>query len=511
MKTKHWILITASLSFLYLVALIYYSQVRGIDPDEGYYPLAARLVAEGKAPYSDFQFPQGALIPYVYSWVWAVHPRSLVAMRFLSAALGALTVFLWGVCLFTMKRLPKAVALAAFLIILLNPYWIAWHTVVKTFAIADLLVSGTIVCFYMGFQSGRAKWYVLAGGALGLCASARGLYGPLIPLALLWLARLDWKDSRPPLRRSLAYLAGALCGTLPMLHSFASDPRAFLFNNVQYRHLLDLWVSSTLSHTIRLHLGGVHYLFLRGYFGMVLLLAAVGGLSLWKRRKTGEGLYTRQDYLCFQLAFWMMLVYCATCLIPLPTFAQYFDGPLLPFLIFFVVEGLRVAHRAAGKWTLLAAAVIPVLCWHGVVTEANEFARPGLQLSSYRRVTETVLANSGENATVLSLWPGYVFESGRRCFPGAENEFAYQVARLVDPDTRTRFHLVSGREVVRAISTGAADIYIPAGFFRYLSFTMPQAEQEALREAVEANYVLVNKVDDVEIYRIRDKAVGRAN
>jgi hypothetical protein len=29
-------------------------------------------------------------LPYLYSWIWAVHPSSLIAMRMLSAACGGL-------------------------------------------------------------------------------------------------------------------------------------------------------------------------------------------------------------------------------------------------------------------------------------------------------------------------------------------------------------------------------------------------------------------------------------
>jgi hypothetical protein len=338
---------------------------------------------------------------------------------------------------------------------------------------------------------------------LGLCASARGLYGPLLVFVLLWLAYLDWKQAKPPLRRSLGFLGGVICGALPMLLSFASDPRAFLFNNTQYRRLLDFYVTTSLGNRLRFYVSGVHELVLRGYFMLELLLAVVGAISLWKLRKRNDDRYTRQEYFYFQFAFWMMVVYCATCLAPIPMFAQYFDGPLLPFLIFFVIEGLRVISRAAGKWMLPLAAVAAFLCWHGLSAEVNQYARRSLQMPAYREVAQAVRANSREDATVLSLWPGYVFESGRRCFPGAENEFGYQVARVAGPEAGARFHLLSGTDVVRALSTGAPDIYIPADFYRYLSFTMSQEEQQALSRAVDANYVLAAKVDDVEIYRHR--------
>jgi len=133
-------------SLVYLLGLIYYAQTRPVDGDEGYYVSAARLVWEGKIPYRDFAYPQAPLLPYIYSWIWAVHQRSLLAMRFFSCACGAIAVFLWGVCLVSARKLPPRVALATFAIVLLNPYWVSWNVVVKTFAVANLLTTIAVIC-----------------------------------------------------------------------------------------------------------------------------------------------------------------------------------------------------------------------------------------------------------------------------------------------------------------------------------------------------------------------------
>src|SRR5436190_21595989 len=93
------VVLVISSSLLYLAGLFYYAATRPIDGDEGFYTTAARLVWEGKTPYKDFFFQQGPLLPYLYSWIWAVHPRSLVAMRMLSAACGGLEVLLLGLAL----------------------------------------------------------------------------------------------------------------------------------------------------------------------------------------------------------------------------------------------------------------------------------------------------------------------------------------------------------------------------------------------------------------------------
>src|SRR5215813_1526007 len=143
------------LSLIYVAGLLYYAAVRPIDGDEGFYTTAARLVWEGKTPYKDFFFQQAPLLPYIYSWIWAVHPRSLVAMRMFSAACGGVEVLLIGLGLILAKRLPTKVALAAFAAVLLNPYSVSWNVVVKTFAVANLLMTIATICLYVAVRSGR--------------------------------------------------------------------------------------------------------------------------------------------------------------------------------------------------------------------------------------------------------------------------------------------------------------------------------------------------------------------
>jgi hypothetical protein len=127
--TRRWglLAVVGAASLIYLAALAYYAMVRSIDTDEGYYVSAARLVWEGKVPYRDFFFPQAPLLPYLYGWIWGVHPGSLVSMRLLSAGLTAATALLWGVCLVFSERLPRVVVVATFLAIVLNPTLAAWN------------------------------------------------------------------------------------------------------------------------------------------------------------------------------------------------------------------------------------------------------------------------------------------------------------------------------------------------------------------------------------------------
>jgi hypothetical protein len=154
---------TVLLCCVYLAALVYYATVRRVDADEGFYTTAARLVWQGKTPYKDFFYQQAPLLPYVYSWVWAIRPNSLVAMRILSAVFCATTTALWGFGLLRVKALPGKVALATLLTILLDPYWISWNVVVKTFSFSNLMISLVLVLLYAALHTGSSRWYFAAG------------------------------------------------------------------------------------------------------------------------------------------------------------------------------------------------------------------------------------------------------------------------------------------------------------------------------------------------------------
>lgn len=501
--SRRFLLATISLACLvYLLALFYYAQLRPLDGDEGYYTTAARLVWEGKVPYKDFIYQQAILLPYIYSWIWGVHPRSLVAMRFLSATCGAAAVLLWGLWLVSSRRFSSAVTLATFAVILFNPYWVWWNLAVKTFAVANLLVSVTMICLYFGLQLQGPKWYFIAGLALGACASARALYAPLVPLVFFWMLQMEWRARQRQFRGTLAYLLGAFCGLLPMLISFINDRQAFLFNTLRYRTLLS--PHESFRHSVHVYLNNLVSLLHHTYFVLTILLALVGMLSLLKLRGKQETPYNGQDYLYLQLSLLMLCIYVATASIPFPVFDQYFTSPLVPFLVFFIAEGLHVSLRFRMVAILALLVILPSFFVRGIKAESAEYASVrNLQLASFRQVTEALIANSSADDVVLSIWPGYVFESGRRYFPGSENQFSYDVASKISPEERARYHLLSGADVVNAISSRQMNVFISSASRYYLAATLSPVERQRMHSALDANYSLVGKYDGVEIYRRR--------
>jgi hypothetical protein len=368
---RRWALISVVLaSAIYSAGLAYYAATRPIDGDEGFYATAARLVWQGKIPYRDYFYQQAPLLPYLYSWMWAVHPQSLIAMRLISAACGGIAVSLWGVCLVSLKRLPTNIGLATFAAILLNPYWVSWNVVVKTFPLANLFMTIATICLYSAIRSTRLRWYFVAGVALGVCTSVRSFYGPVLVMVVLWLLYREPRTSKLRYPKTVTFLAGSICGLLPLIVSFVRDPQAFLFNNIQY-HRLDagyIWDGKivegyqSVQHTTAVYFTAVVIRLLGShpYFTIGIVFSIVGGISLWRLRKSQEGSYDERDYLYFELALLMLVTYTVVALAPFPPYDQYFDSPLVPFLVPFLVEGLPIAWRA-GKKRMITLALVAVI------------------------------------------------------------------------------------------------------------------------------------------------------
>jgi len=513
-----------SLIFLaYLAALVHYAAVRPVDCDEGFNSTAARLVWQGKSPYRDFFFQQAPLLPYLYSWVWAVHPQSLISMRLLSVVFGGLATLLWGIWLIRLKRIEAQALMATFATLVLSPAWMTWNVVVKTYAAANLLMTVGTISLYNAITSRKPVWYLIAGLGLGFCASTRSLYGPLIPVVALWLWYREFRGLEPDYRLPLSFIAGAAFGLLPMIVSFARDPHAFMFNNVHYHALQDGYLSgnkveSSLGAISRDSVGDILLTYfavlvvllmgLHPSFTLLLALGLVGAWSVIKLRKNRDGWCDPCQHLYFEISGLMLVVYSATALIPFPPFDQHFSSPLVPLLMPFVAAGVQVLWSSGRRWFVALAIAVPLLFVTGIGRDAWQYSRePGWQLSGYHGVADTIEAHTSPDDVVLSFWPGYVFESGRQYFPGLENNWGYTIMKNTSAADRARYHIVSNDDIVEALSKRTAALVIPfpskAVWIKQYYDNLSPAEQQDFEKALSDNYVPVSTVDSVSVYRRR--------
>ena len=257
----------------------------GLNQDEGWYLYAANLVADGAAPYRDFAFTQGPVMPFVYSTLTrAWQSFGLLAARVVTLALGLLGV---AFALALARRLaPPAVrreaALVTFLLLATNLYHLYYLAIPKTYALASLfLLAGFDALAAARSRNGAPPSPLRAAGAaaaaglcLALAAGTRISLGATLPVVGLWLlATRQWKTLA-------AFSLGGLGGLALAYGPFLADPaaRAGLLAAQAYhaaRGGFDpVWTVGSLSRLVRWYLPVFLVLGLGDFRRARLLLAA---------------------------------------------------------------------------------------------------------------------------------------------------------------------------------------------------------------------------------------------
>ncbi|MCP4657030.1 MAG: hypothetical protein GY856_16590 [bacterium] len=474
---------------LHGIALGVLSQGRSIDGDEGYYASAAGLVAQGASVYRDFFYPQMPLMPYFYSLAYDVH-GSLASLRYLSVILSVATVFLW--CLYLRKEYSgaPAVGLVALLLLALNPGFGSWGVVVKTYALSNCLVTGVLLALYAGLRSGRRAWFAMGGLFCGLLVSVRLLYVAVPLVILVWLLTKDFRAGRRP-AVSVGFFVGAMVGVLPAVWFFFLNPDGFIFNNFEY-HSLRSDSPSLTGHVLYLARFFLKMMLARSYLALIFVLGLVGLLFSGRARDL-SGFHG--------LCAWTAVAFMLGSAVPYPLYFQYFTAATAPLLVPLAAAGLSVIERrrAALCWVVLCFAI--AVCFMEVFNETYGDEGGGVwDLGAYGEISRYIRANTEPEDVVLSFWPGYVFESDRKCFTGLENHFGLRVSSGLSVEEHRRYRIARVEDIIESVSRQRPRIVIVGAwmndFYRHLS----ERETAAFFAVLEDNYCLAKKVNEVLIY-----------
>ena len=88
-------------------------------------------------------------------------------------------------------------------------------------------------------------------------------------------------------------------------------------------------------------------------------------------------------------------------------------------------------------------------------------------------VQDAVLRNSGEDDTILALWPGYMVGLPRRGLPGSENHFGYRIGDKLTAEQRARYQIKSIDDLVLVIDAQAVSLVV--GYRRHFRGKIRQA------------------------------------
>ena len=203
----------------------------GLNQDEGWYLYAANLVSEGKMPYRDFFYPQGPLMPIVYSAFTSVwNGFGLLGARVFTLLIGLAGVVI--VCALACRFAPRGRKVAAALTVALllgsNLYHLYYIAIPKTYALASLFVAvGFFLLSFLPSRAGGGSWVRAlvfgAGAGLSLAFAA----GTRISLGILLCTAGTWLLVSRRWRELVAFSVGGFGGLALVYGPFLLDADAF--------------------------------------------------------------------------------------------------------------------------------------------------------------------------------------------------------------------------------------------------------------------------------------------
>ncbi len=487
---------------LFAAGAAWLAGTRPVDGDEGYFAGAVRLTASGLLPYSDFFYPQTPVLPFVYAPFCGPSGRSLVALRLVSVGAAALGLLLLGWFLRRRHEPGSWWPAAGVLLVALDPHFLSWNVTVKTYALANLGVCGTLWALGRGWDSRSARWFTGAGIMAGLVVGVRLLYAVWAGVLVLAVALSLLVRERPRRPAAVTGLIGGLVlGAAPVWGFFLRDPDRFMFNNLRY-HVLrysphdtpgtgpvdqGLDAVTVLAGTVATH----------PYLLVWLLLAGWGWRSVL-RRGEGAGPY----------GWWAagFLAYTGTCLLPDPVYPQYFAAAWAPLLAPLAVQGLAALLspvRRRLRPGLVAGAVVVVLA--GLSGFELGVRRTGMDtaevwsLDHQRKVSVAIERHTGPGDMVLAFWSGYPFISGRGYLEGMENHFALGISEQLTLEQRIHYH-VGGKELLlEAFTRQAPAAVVLGGWMHEINTRLDQDHIPVLLEELQLHYEIRELLGEVKV------------
>jgi hypothetical protein len=486
---------------------VFIARHRFIDGDEGSYLLASRLVLEHKKPYLDFFYNQAPLLPYIYGYWMKMAGVSWASGRMLCVLLTTLL----GVLVYEQvchQTQSWRAGLTAVVLSVSSTLVFAWLSVVKTHCVTVVLLFGA----YVLVSRKCTPWGLALGGLLlGLSVDTRSYIILVAPVFVLWVVR--HVDSALKLKFVAWFGGGLVVGLLPAIGLFLAAPDIFLFDNLLYhgvrssRGLIGWW-QEKLVVIVQLFLGSHEA---NGLQWAVVFVTACALNSATPKRSSSR------------LALQIAIVTAIICLLPTPTYLQYFSI-CLPFLIVSTVCGAHESIKGLNSsQQRVAAGIICALAAAAYVGVAMGDVRrylftgngvPGLRLARdnndwrLERVAEVSrvveqLASPGE--VVASFWPGDIFDTKAAPLSGLENHFALSIADKLTPQQRLRYHITSLADIEAKVASHNPRIIVDRSQM-VSAITMEDAQNmertvESLRRSLDQNgYKLVRSIGDISIY-----------
>jgi hypothetical protein len=472
---------------------------RALDGDEGFYSIAAKLVAHGQVPYFDFWFQHAPVLPYVYGAWTRLTDESYVDLRALSALL---TVAI-GVLLYAhiARRFSRPLGFAAVLLYVTSYYVFFWYSTFKSYALSTLLLFGAYVAVARiddDEDVGTVHW-LLAGILLGLSAGVRLLFLAVVPVFVFYaLWSLASRSTR--LTRAGTLLGGVVVGSVPCLYFLLRDTPRFIRDTlISQTTRSDMSLADSLAQKSRT-LG--HLMLDEVQFPILLLgVVIVCVLALLAHKRV-------------PLAVAIVVALAVTSLAPTPVYDQYF-ATLIPFLVVIAIEcwvavralvlrrlggrGHQLMVRVVGVAVLLTYVIGGAVAYNDVL-DTRDSER---DVEAVNEVASAIDAIAHDGEVVIAFWPGHLYESHAEPLSGLESNFATSVVADMDlpPERAAEYRMLPIDRLEEIVRSGEVRIVV-------LDPNRPEARHPRPWPEIlaESSYRPVTSVHDFVLYEHRDTA-----
>ncbi len=434
-----------------------------VSHDEHEFVAGAEMVRlNGAMPYRDFPLFHTPNLVYLYSALFALGRHLLLIARLVSVACAAgLLAALFAATYARFAQLGQAkrlaIAAGAVVVLLTNPQFAfvtgwGWNHASSTL----LAVLALLAHLHAGRTRHPIRWTFCSGLLLSLAAGTRLSFAPLgLPFLIGIFLFPSLSRRRQRLGAVAVFIAGGLVGFAPTLALLASAPRAFFFNNYQFRML---YIQYAQLH----YLGRVHHgMSLASkllYMRREILMAHPATLALCVAyvcmllASPGRWWRGRREHFEVALTLMVLLVLLAGALMPTPVHYQYFFA-LVPFLLLgLVIMTAAKAPDPGGRSRGLA--LLAMVAMVGVVHGSDLYLRDGslIQPSRWRPVVAhragQALRRVAGGGKILTFAASYPLEGGGAIYPELANgPYAWRVGPYMTPEQRRRLQVLSAEDL----------------------------------------------------------------
>lgn len=466
-RRRHELWLFATTCLIESVILGALAASRNVNPDEGFYAVAGWHLLEGKHLYRDFFYPQMPYLPYAEAAVLAFTGPSLLALRWISVASGAVV---GGLVAAAAARRTDSLAAGAVIAVAYAAHSLCLNylSIIKTYGLANLgLVVSFLVLALMNQR--RRSVALLAGLAAGLAVGARLPAAAAVVVLALWSLRRG-------AHFAVVFVAGVGLASLPWLASVLESPEQFWFSNFGF-------------HALRREIVGFVPIIGQKLLVALKWVALPQNAVLWIGAAAGVVAAPAWSVPAFACAAALGVAYLAAT----PTYLDYMVQ-VIPFLL---LAAAPVIPRLLSRRSLLAAVL--VLYATGLVLarrDAPEESARGVKakrwnLAAVNEVAAYLHANSAPGDPILSWWEGYPFLAARHGYIGV-GFWESNASRKLSADERRRYHILHQQDLHALLRLGHPRLVV-----------VPRGIWESLQPVLDQRYELARDFDGVRVYARR--------